>query len=80
MTEEKIKQIAELAECPLETTRQIIDPDYTYWSQRGDSTREEHLAFLDGSPAEIAAWVRSVANDLRDDQETIRLQDTWATR
>ena len=59
----RIAAIAALAGVSEEHAREIIDPDYTYWSQRGDSTREEHLAFLAGPNEPIADWVRSVARD-----------------
>ncbi len=80
MTEQRIGVIAGLAGVSVDTATEIIDPDYTYWSQRGDSTREEHMAFLAGPDADIAEWVRSIASDTSGTQAEIRAEDTWSTR
>jgi len=49
----------------VEKAREIIDPDYTYWCDRGDSTREEHMEFLAGPDQAIAGWVASIYRDIR---------------
>ncbi len=60
MNEKRIAVIAALSGVPADTVREIIDPEYTYWSQRGDSTREEHMEFLVGPDQRIADWVGSI--------------------
>lgn len=64
ISEEKIREIATLAGCPVGEAETIIDPEYTYWSQRGDSTKEEHFAYLEHSSAEeITGWVQSICRE-----------------
>jgi hypothetical protein len=70
MNDEKIREIAALAGCTIDEATPIIDPDYTYWSERGDSTHEEHMDFLAGPASAIADWVRSILTDMRDELVT----------
>jgi len=59
----KILAISEI-EYPFDFTLEILDPGYTYWSQRGDSTESEHRHFLEHAELdEISEWVSSIARD-----------------
>ena len=65
ISEEKINAIAAEAGCSRDRTTEILDPEYTYWSERGDSTQEEHFAYLENaSVSAIAGWVKSIAHDM----------------
>lgn len=62
-----IDDIACFAGVKREVAEEILDIDYTYWCDRGDTTKEEHLGWLATAPMqEIANWVRSIANDMTD--------------
>lgn len=43
----------------------ILDPEYTYWSDRGDSTRDEHLDWLTtATDDELRSWLDSIIKDM----------------
>ena len=70
ISEEKIDAIAAAAQCSRERTLEILDPEYTYWSQCGDSTRAEHFEFLETASVErIAGWVASISRDIGSETE-----------
>ena len=65
ISEDRINAIAATAGCSRERSVEILDPEYTYWSERGDSTKDGHFAYLENaSVPEIAGWVRSISRDM----------------
>lgn len=53
--------IIEMSAVPYADGLRILDPGFTYWSDKGDCSRDEHLEFLNSAPKEqIAAWLKVV--------------------
>lgn len=69
ISESKIQEVATCASVPLEFAKKLIDPEWKYWCDRGDASREEHWNFLLSDVQTIADWVKSIyVENLPDDE------------